>query len=424
MINYRKFELNNGLEIYFSNVLHRNDIGIYVMCRVGSNYERKRLNGMSHFLEHMCFKGTSIRTKNDIIDYFAKIGASYNAATSDDYTSYYAIAHKRHWKKLLDIIIDIYMNGSFPEKELKLEKKVVMEEMNMYDNDEDHILHTELIKLLHGDTAAGRTILGMKKNIRRFTRNNIIEFRKKFYTPSNTIIMIIGNIDNNRNDIFSIIKDNMGDIKRGKKNKPFKIKGTQRGVKVSIIYKYVAQSSLRFGFRIGKAQNRDVYKYETLVALIGGGTSSRLYKYLREDNGFCYHTSAHLEYSVHNGILTLEVGVDNTKIKETISIVMNILKDLKKNVVEKKELSFAKTLLNTQEELLLETQDDYSNYLEKYIIYNKDIEKLGVRKRKRNSVTDRQLLNLAKQTFVNDNFVFVALGPIKKSKKLLSLLRF
>ena len=150
----------------------------------------------------------------------------------------------------------------------------------------------------------------MKKNIRRFTRNNIIEFRKKFYTPSNTIIMIIGNIDNNRNDIFSIIKDNMGDIKRGKKNKPFKIKGTQRGVKVSIIYKYVAQSSLRFGFRIGKAQNRDVYKYETLVALIGGGTSSRLYKYLREDNGFCYHTSAHLEYSVHNGILTLEVGVD------------------------------------------------------------------------------------------------------------------
>ena len=127
------------------------------------------------------------------------------------------------------------MNASFPEKEIKLEKKVIIEEMNMYDNDEDHILHTELIKLLHGDTAAGRTILGMKKNIRRFTRNNIIEFRKKFYTPSNTIIMIIGNIDNNRNDIFSIIKDNMGDIKRGKKNKPFKIKGTQRGVKVSII---------------------------------------------------------------------------------------------------------------------------------------------------------------------------------------------
>ena len=163
MINYRKFELNNGLEIYFSNVPHRSDIGIYVMCRVGSNYERKRLNGMSHFLEHMCFKGTSIRTKNDIIDYFAKIGASYNAATSDDYTSYYAISHKRHWKKLLDIIIDIYMNASFPEKEIKLEKKVIIEEMNMYDNDEDHILHTELIKLLHGGTAAGRTILGMKK---------------------------------------------------------------------------------------------------------------------------------------------------------------------------------------------------------------------------------------------------------------------
>ena len=72
MINYRKFELNNGLEIYFSNVPHRNDIGIYVMCRVGSNYERKRLNGMSHFLEHMCFKGTNTRTKSDIIDYFAK----------------------------------------------------------------------------------------------------------------------------------------------------------------------------------------------------------------------------------------------------------------------------------------------------------------------------------------------------------------
>jgi len=424
MVNYRKFKLKNGLEVVFSDIPHREDIGIHIVCRVGSNYEIKELNGMSHFLEHMCFKGTLNRDKLKIIEDFAKIGATYNAATSDDYTTYYGISHKRYWKKLLDIILDIYLNSTFPKKEINLERNVVIEEMNMYNNDEEHVLHSNLLEKLYGDQPAGRTILGLKQNVRRFKRDDLVEFKKKYYTPNNTFIMVIGDLDNNMNNILSIIKEKVEKLKRGKKNKVIKVYDKQKGIRFRFLHQYIPQSTLQFVFRAGKAENESIFKYELLSIIIGGGPNSRLYKLLREDKGLSYHSSAHLEYSSDHGFMTIEVGVDNEKLLETITIVMNMLKDLKKNLISDKEIKLAKKLLNTQEELSLETHEDYSNYLEKYLVYQKKIDKLPARIKKRNSVTSRQLLNLAKRFFINSKFVFVYLGPKTKTKKIERLLTF
>jgi len=424
MVNYRKFKLKNGMEILFSDIPHRNDIGIHIVCRIGSNYETKELNGMSHFLEHMCFKGTINRDKLQIIEDFAKIGASYNAATSDDYTTYYGISHKRYWKSLLDIILDIYMNSTFPKNEIDLERNVVIEEMNMYQNDEEHVLHSNILEKLYGDQPAGRTILGLKRNVRKFNRTDLVEFKEKYYTSNNTFIMVIGNLEENINNILSIIKGKVSKLKRGKKNKVIATYDKQKGIRLRFLHQNISQSTLQFVFRADKAANRYIYKYELLSTIIGGGPSSRLYKLLREERGLSYHTSAHLEYSFDHGFMTIKIGVDNEKIFETIEVVMKFLKDLKTNLISEKELKFAKKLLNIQEELLLETHEDYATYLEKYMVYGKDLEKLPARIKKRNNVTSRQLLNLSKRFFINSKFVFVYLGPKKHSNKLEKMLTF
>lgn len=424
MVNYRKFKLKNGMEILFSDIPHRNDIGIHIVCRVGSNYETKRLNGMSHFLEHMCFKGTINRDKLQIIEDFAKIGASYNAATSDDYTTYYGISHKKYWKKLLDLILDIYMNSTFPKNEINLERNVVLEEMNMYQNDEEHVLHSNTLEKLYGDQPAGRTILGLKKNVRRFKRDDLVKFKEKYYTPNNTFIMVIGNLEENINNILSIIKEKVSKLKRGSENKVIATYDKQKGIRFRFLHQYIPQSTLQFVFRAGKSGNKSIYKYELLSTIIGGGPSSRLYKFLREEKGLSYHTSAHLEYSSDHGFMTIEIGVDNEKIFETIEVVMNLLKDLKTNLISEKELKLAKKLLNTQEELLLETHEDYATYIEQYMVYFKKFEKLPARIKKRNNVTSRQLLNLSKRFFINSKFVFVYLGPKKRSNKLEKMLTF
>jgi predicted Zn-dependent peptidase len=418
MVTYRNYKLNNGLKVLFSDIPHRKDLGIYVICRIGSNYERKNLNGMSHFLEHMCFKGTTNRTKFEIINDFAKIGANYNAATSDDSTCYYAVSHHKYWNSLLDIVLDIYLNSTFPEDEIKIEKKVIFEEMSMYNNDEGHIINTAVIDELYGNQPAGRPILGLKKNIRKFTRKHLIKFKEDFYSPNNTIIMVIGNIGKNKKNIMGQIREKVSHLKRGSANICPVIKDTQRGIKTKMITRYTPQTVLHFVFRAGKALNPDTYKYELLACIIGGTTSSRLYRLLREERGISYYTTANLQYSCSHGFFTIETGIENDKIIDTLSIITEIIKDLKQNLVTETELKFAKKLLNTQEELMLDTQNDYASYLQRYLVYGKKIEKLGVRREKRNKITRQQIRNLCKKLFVNNNFLLVGLGPLKNSKKL------
>ena len=417
MVTYRNHKLKNGLKVLFSDIPHRKDIGIYVICRIGSNYEKKRLNGMAHFLEHMCFKGTENRSKFEIIDDFSKIGATYNAATSDDYTSYYAISHHKYWKSLLDIILDIYLNSTFPEKEIKIEKKVVAEEMSMYESDEGHIISRAVLKELYGEQPAGRPILGKRKNIRSFTRKDLFKFKETYYTPNNTIIMVIGNISKNKKDIMSKIKKEVEHIPRSLNNICPIVYDKQRGIKTKIISRGISQTTLNFVFRAGKAVNPHTFKYELLACIIGGSTNSRLYKLLREDKGISYYTSAHLQYSCNHGYFTIEVGVENDKVVETIAVVIDMILNLKKELITENELKNATKLLNTQEQLMLDTQDDYASYLQRYLVYGKKIEKLGVRREKRNKVTRRQILNLCKNLFVNNKFVFVGLGPLRNTKK-------
>ena len=220
-MKYNRKVYPNGLRLITVPMKDTGTVTVMILVETGSKYETKDINGISHFLEHMCFKGTVKRpTAYDIAHELDGLGAQSNAFTSQEYTGYYAKGDAKHTEKYFDIISDVYKNSTFPKEEIEKERGVIIEEINMYEDSPRRQVYDELLKLVYGDQPAGWSVLGPKENIRSITREDFIKYHKKHYTPGKTIIVVAGNIDNKKVD--TLVKKEFGDI--AKKSKSQKIK--------------------------------------------------------------------------------------------------------------------------------------------------------------------------------------------------------
>lgn len=194
-MKFKKKTLKNGLRIITVPVKGNPSVTVLVMVSTGSNYETKEENGLSHFLEHMCFKGTPTRkTALDISLEVDSLGAENNAFTNNEYTGYYAKAEKKHFKKLLNIVSDIYLNPTIPTEELEKERGVILQEISMYEDLPQRKVQEVFDELLYGDTPAGRSILGPKENIKRFTREDFLKYKSKHYVAEGTVVVVAGDV--------------------------------------------------------------------------------------------------------------------------------------------------------------------------------------------------------------------------------------
>ena len=217
-MNYKKKVLKNGLRIIAVPIKGAPSVTVMSLVEAGSKYENKQNNGISHFLEHMCFKGTNKRPNaRDISKELDALGAQSNAFTSQEVTGYWGKAHPKHTDKILDIIADMYLNPTFPEKDLEIEKGVIVEEINMYEDLPRRLVHDVFFELLYGDQPAGWNIAGTKKNVRAFSRDDFINYRKQHYVAGATTIVISGDI--NEKDIFKKVEKSFAGIPASKKNR-------------------------------------------------------------------------------------------------------------------------------------------------------------------------------------------------------------
>ena len=186
-------KLKNGLRIIVVPMPQNKTVTVLTLVQAGSKYEPKKISGLSHFLEHMCFKGTTKRpTAMDISYELDALGAQSNAFTGHEYTGYYAKGDTKHFPQLLDIVSDIYLNSTFPEPEMHKEKGVIVEEINMYQDMPDEIADENLMKLLYGDQPAGWHIAGDIPTVQGMERNDFVGYRKKHYVASSTIVIVAG----------------------------------------------------------------------------------------------------------------------------------------------------------------------------------------------------------------------------------------
>jgi predicted Zn-dependent peptidase len=422
-MRFKKTTLPNGLRIITAPNHGNPAVTVLVMVETGSNYEEERINGLSHFLEHMCFKGTTNRPNAiDISKELDNLGGQHNAFTGDEYTGYYAKAEKKHFKEILNILADMYLNPTFPDPELQREKGVILQEISM-NEDFPHVqVWHDFMKLLYGDTPAGRPTLGPAKNIKRFTREDFVEYRNKHYVSKATTIVVAGDI--NEKTVINEIKKEFKNISQDKKHTKEKVRDNQKSPSLLVHNKKTDQTHMILGFRAYDASNKKIPTLNVLTSVIGKGMSSRLFQKLRNEMGVCYYVRGEADPYTDHGYFAISTGVDKKRTEEVIKVLLEEVKKLSNELVSDEELNKAKEYLIGNLYLNLETSDSQAEfYALQEVVTGKiknpqDIEK-EIRK-----VTAKDVQKIAKEIFQNKNLNLAIVGEVKNKqaiKKALSI---
>lgn len=418
-----KKRLKSGLRTVLVPMKDNPTVTVLVLVETGSKYESKEENGISHFLEHMCFKGTSKRLKSfDISRELDEIGAQNNAFTSHEFTGYYAKAHPKHTKKILDVVSDLYLNPTFPEAEVQKEKGVIIEEMNMYEDLPQRQVYNVFSELLYGDTPAGRTVLGEKKVILSATRETFVSYRAKHYVADATTVVVTGNI--NPIEVQKEIEKVFSHIPQTKKAGKEKVVDKQDKASLKIKQKTTDQTHLMLGVRTFKVTDKRGPVLQVINAVLGHGMSSRLFQKLREEMGVGYYVRSGTDDYTDHGYLAVNTGVDKTRVAEVVKAVIAEFQKLKDEPVSASELAKAKESLLGSLVMELESSDSVAEFVGGQEVLKGEIKTPKEIEKSIRAVTPLEVQKLAKTIFVSGGLNLAIVGNIANSaeiKKLLSL---
>ncbi|OIO30054.1 hypothetical protein COX93_01970 [Candidatus Nomurabacteria bacterium CG_4_10_14_0_2_um_filter_30_12] len=422
-MKFTKKVLDNGLRVVTIPMKDNPTVTVLVLVEAGSKYETKKINGISHFLEHMCFKGTVKRPKAiDISKELDAIGSQYNAFTGQEYTGYYAKSDFKHFKKVFDVVTDIYLNSTFPEVEMHKEKGVIIEEINMYEDMPNRHVQDLMMTLLYGDQPAGWNIAGEKKNILDMKRDDFIKYKKAHYLPEATILIVSGKI--NEKDVIREVDKIFSKIPRGKKEKKLKVKEIQTKPQVLIKFKKTDQTHFVLSVRSYDLFNKKNTVLSVLGGVLGGGMSSRLFQKLREEMGVGYYVRAYNDAFTDHGFFQISAGVDNKRINEVIDAVLLECKKLKESLVDEDELNKTKECLIGNMRLSLESSDDIANFYGSQELLKREIKNAEEKANEIRNVTTKQIKELANIIFVDNKLNLALIGPFKNESKFLKILKF
>src|SRR3989344_825784 len=415
--------LHNGLRVVTVPMKDNPTVTVLVLVEAGSKYEEKKLNGISHFLEHLCFKGTVKRPKAiDISKELDALGSQYNAFTAQEYTGYYAKSDARHFKQIFDIVSDVYLNSTFPEAEMQKEKGVIIEEINMYEDMPNRHVQDLVMKLLYGNQPAGWNIAGDKRNILKMKRENFVKYKRAHYLPEATALVVAGQVT--EKEVLKEVNKIFSKVPRGDKSRKVKVKEKQNKPQVLIKFKQTDQTHLVLGVRSYDLFNKKSPALSVLGGILGGGMSSRLFQKLREEMGVGYYVRAHNDSFTDHGFFQISAGVDNKRIYEVLRAILEECIKLKNEKVSEEELNKVKECLIGNMKLSLESSDDIASFYGGQELLKHKMDGVEEKAREIRAVTVSQIQVLAKDIFKNDKLNLALIGPFKEKNKFLKILRF
>ena len=422
-MKYKKLTLSNGIRLILVPVQDNPSVTVVISCECGSENESRNINGISHFLEHMLFKGTPQRPSALIVSSeLDSVGAESNAMTSNQVTMYYAKAQKKHWKKLFDVISDIYLNPIFPTTELEKERGVIIQEIQMYKDLPHKYVWNLLSELLYGDTPAGRPVIGSIENVRRFSRKDFLNYHKKHYIPQNTVVVVAGDVDEKA--IKEQVKKTLGSINGGHKENKKTFRENQKAPALTLLKKKSDQTHMVMAFRGYKISDKKSIVASVLMSILGAGMSSRLFQRLREEMGACYYVYSYHEAEKDRGLAPIATGIDPKRACEVIEALIDECKKLTKEKVSDAELNKVKDYKVSHLYMGLETTDSLASYYMSEEISGGRIKNPLDREKEIRSVTPDSIMELAKELFTDKNLNLAIIGDIKDESKIKKSLTF
>jgi predicted Zn-dependent peptidase len=418
-----KKTLQNGLRVLTVPMKENPTVTVLVLVGTGSDYETKGVNGISHFLEHMCFKGTVKRPSSRMISHeLDALGCQYNAFTDHEMTGYYAKGDSKNFKQIFDVISDIYLNSTFPEGEMEKEKGVIIEEINMYEDMPHRHVQDMYQEVVYGDQPAGWNIAGPKENIKKMVRDDFITYKQAHYVAGGTVIIVSGSVT--PSEVSKEVTKHFGAVSTKKKGTKLETKDTQEKAKTVVKYKATDQTHFVLGVRTYPLKDKRNTTLSLLAGVLGAGMSSRLFNKLREDMGVAYYVRAYNEPSLDHGNFQISAGVNNARTKEVIGEILKECTRMKEELVGKDELAKVKSFIIGNTKLSLESTDDIANFYGTQELLKNEIKTLDEKIKAINKVTAQDIKKMANTIFTDKHLNLAIIGPFKESAEFEAVLKF
>ncbi|MBW2492755.1 MAG: insulinase family protein [Deltaproteobacteria bacterium] len=407
-----KTVLKNGIRILTKKMPHTRSVSMGVWVNVGARDENLSESGLSHFIEHMIFKGTRQRSAYQIAKEFDAIGGHTNAFTTMENTCYHAKVMETHTETMVDILSDIFLNSIFDPLEIEKERPVILQEIGMVEDSPDEYVHLLSGKNFWGDNPLGRSILGTPENIIQFDADLIKKFFHRLYQPDRIVISVAGNVEHTSiadrvGPAFESIRPGNGIAER--------LAPPGQSL-VDLNYRKLEQVHICLGAPGLPITDPRRYAYSLLNTIMGGNMSSRLFQEIREKRGLAYAVYSFIASHVDTGMFGIYFAVDPKRALETAELVLNELHKLRKEYVTAAELQGA--VEYTKGSLLLASESNDNQMVrsaQNEIHFNRNIELQEVIE-KVESVTTKEILNLAQSLFEKKKMVLTMLGPVQDKK--------
>jgi len=420
-MHYKKTTFKNGLRLITVPMKDTQTATVLVIVGVGSRYENEKEAGLSHFIEHMFFKGTEKRpTTLSISEELDSIGGEFNAFTGKDKTGYYAKTDSKHLMTALDVVSDIYLNSKIESEEIEREKGTIIQELNMCEDMPPGIVRDVFESLLYPKNSLGRKIVGDKKTIQAFRRKDFLKYMDRFYVANDTVICVAGKFK--EDEILKAVKHYFSGMKEGAKASFRKVVENQKMPQFKIQYKKTDQTHLIVGNRTFNEHDERRYALGLLSIILGGNMSSRLFIEVRERRGLAYSVHTFIDSFAECGYVATQAGVEHGNLSKSLDVILNEYKKIASKKISEKELQKAKDYIKGKSVMGLESSDEVAMFFidqelkrRKILLPNEIFNKID-------KVSASEILKVAKEVFQKKKLNLAIIGPRKNSADIQKLL--
>ncbi len=406
-------QLPNGVRVIAAPLKERRSVAIGLWVHIGGRDEEPRMSGVSHFLEHIVFKGTSKRSADQIKEAVEGVGGSLNAFTSEEYTCFLAKAPARHFEEVFDVLSDMVQGAALKEADIKKERAVILEEIKMTQDQPSQLVEEHLAELLWPNHGLGRPLAGTPNTVGSLTREQMKNYRDSYYEPGLITVVAAGAID--AKTLWKVAGSRLGLAKKKnlKETQPFNPAQTQPSSK--IFSKKTEQTHLALGLHTFAKDHPDVYVLDILNVLLGGNMSSRLFNEVREKRGLAYEISSSVRKFHETGAFVISAGVGSERTEEAIRVILDELKKMAKESTKEDELKRAKEFYLGQLDLSLESTMNQMLWAgENAVCLGRLIsqEEVAAHVEK---VTAEDLKRVSKKLFLTKPFSLSVVGPVNSN---------
>jgi predicted Zn-dependent peptidase len=412
---YFKDKLNNGIRVVMEEIPYVNSVSIGMIINNGSVNEDKHLNGVSHFIEHMLFKGTINRTAKALAESIDNIGGQINAFTGSEYTCFYVKVLDNHLPIAIEILSDMLNNSKFDHNDIEKEKGVISEEINMYLDSPEDIVYDVLSEIMFENTPLALPVLGSYETVNNLNREMILEYYKKHYTSENIVISVVGNLDSK--DTMSMLNEHFYKSNINDNDNPSRNNTPLLSQKIRSQLKETEQLNFCLGMEGVKRGSDDIYSLLVMNNIFGGSMSSRLFQKIREEKGLVYSVYSHPTSFKDIGTFTIYAGLNSDQVINVAKLIEEDIEDLRKNLITKDELEKSKEQLKGN--YILGMESTFSRMFDigkSELLFGKILSPEDVLE-KIDKVRMEDIERIIFSTFNKDKYNIAYVGNIPNSKK-------